>query len=121
MALTLSEHDLVIAHRPGTSKELLISDMLSRAKSANDPAKLASLTGAGLGMRRHAMHRHKMHLSKEVMSEKSQHRSMQHVVDGAVTHRDGAEQEACQVSAVRWLGQSDQQETENLQQKRCCG
>ena len=35
MALALSEHDLVIAHRPGTSKELLIADVLSRAKSAN--------------------------------------------------------------------------------------
>ena len=39
MAMTLSEHDLVIAHRPGTSKELIVADMLSRCKSTNDPAK----------------------------------------------------------------------------------
>ena len=31
MALTLSEHDLVIAHRPGTSKELMIADTLTNA------------------------------------------------------------------------------------------
>ena len=36
MALMLSEHDLIISHRPGSSKELIIADMLSRAKSAED-------------------------------------------------------------------------------------
>ena len=83
MALTLSEHDLVIAHRPGTSKELLIADMLSRAKSANDPAKLASLTEQAWGCIGRLCTDTRLHLSKEVMSEKSQQRRIQHMVDGA--------------------------------------
>ena len=43
MALALSGHDLVIAHRPGTSKELIISDMLSRCGMDHNSAKLESL------------------------------------------------------------------------------
>ena len=83
MALTLSEHDLAIAHRPGTSKELLIADMLSRAKSANDPAKLASLTEQAWGCIGGLCTDTRLHLSKEVMSEKSRQRRIQHMIDGA--------------------------------------
>ena len=72
MALTLSEHDLIIAHRPGTSKELIIADMLSRAKSANDPAKLASLIEQAWGCIGRLCANTRIHPSKEVMSEKSQ-------------------------------------------------
>ena len=83
MALTLSEHDLIIAHRPGASKELMIADMLSRAKSANNPAKLASLTEQAWGCIGRLCTDTKLHLSKEVMSEASQQRRLQHQVDGA--------------------------------------
>lgn len=83
MAMTLSEHDLVIAHRPGTSKELIIADMLSRCKSANDPAKLESLMEQAWGCVGTLCRETEIHLSQQVMSEKSQHRRLQHMVDGS--------------------------------------
>ena len=84
MALTLSEHDLVIAHRPGTSKDLTISDMLSRCRSANDPAKLASLMEQAWGCLGTLCRETELHLSQQLLSEKSQQRRLQHMMDGAV-------------------------------------
>ena len=83
MALTLSEHDLVIAHRPGTSKELIISDMLSRCRSANDPAKLQSLMEQAWGCIGTLCRETEVHLSKQVLDEKAQHRRIKHMVDAA--------------------------------------
>jgi len=83
MALTLSEHDLVIAHRPGTSKELIISDMLSRCGMENDAAKLESLMEQAWGCMGQICRETKLELSKQVMSSRAQQRRLQHIVDGA--------------------------------------
>ena len=83
MALTLSEYDLVIAHRPGTSKELVVSDMLSRAGTEKDAAVLESLMKQAWGCIGTLCTDTKLHLSRQMLSSKGQVRRLQHQVDGA--------------------------------------
>ena len=83
MALTLSEYDLVIAHRPGTSKELIISDMMSRAATGQDVAKLESLMEQAWGCIGTLCTDTRLHLSQQALSGKNQVRRLQHLVDGS--------------------------------------
>ena len=83
MALALSEHDLVIAHRPGISKELIISDMLSRCGMDNNSAKLESLMEQAWGCVGQICRETKLELSRQVMSSKAQQRRLQHFVDAS--------------------------------------
>ena len=83
MALTLSEYDLVIVHRPGESKELIISDMLSRCTNHDDQAKLDSLMEQAWGCIGQLCTETTLELSKQALASKAQQRRLQHVVDAA--------------------------------------
>ena len=92
------------------------ADMLSRAKSAEDSAKLASLTEQAWGCIGKLCSDIKMHLCKEVMSEKSQQRRLQHQVDGAELREMVNKKEVKTVQEMVKLIMDGERE---LQTKRC--
>jgi hypothetical protein len=81
MALELSEHDLVIVHRPGTSNELCISDMMSRADTL-PKAQVDSLLEQTRGSMAAVVADTKVHLSEQLLSGEASTKRLRHHIDG---------------------------------------
>jgi hypothetical protein len=80
-ALELSEHDLIIAHRPG--KELFISDMLTRAVRMDDEAEVERLMSVAWGDVAKLIKNTEAHLHKQALSQKNQTARLKYQIDHA--------------------------------------
>lgn len=80
-ALELSEHDLIIAHRPG--KELFIPDMLTRAVRMDDEAEIERLMAVAWGNVAELIKNTEAHLHKQALSQKNQTARLKYQIDHA--------------------------------------
>ena len=80
-ALELSEHDLVIAHRPG--KELFIPDMLTRAMRMDDESEIKKLMTVAWCSVAELEQSTEAHLHKQAVSQKCQSARLKYQIDHA--------------------------------------